>query len=103
MSQYGYRSLTLDPPQIVYSPNAPAPTYSDEDVFSLVWSMIGNTTYPDPDDEKRIFMVFTPAGTLYSTLSASGAHNEEDHPNLFSPDIIWVLSRGPAGVEMRRV
>ena len=57
----------------------------------MVWALISDNVYPEPDDEARIFMVFTPPSTLYAkAATADAAHDYDDEPDLLSPDIIWV-------------
>jgi hypothetical protein len=82
--------LTLDAPRIVYGPAPPEPSYSATNVYDMIWALIGDDVYPEPDEEARIFMVFSPPSTLYDDLSADAAHFDDDRPDLLSPDIIFV-------------
>jgi hypothetical protein len=60
---------------VVTSPAPPA-TYNDDDVSTLVWSLIDEGTFPEPDDPggRNIYVVFMPPGTTYGPGGIRGKH-----------------------------
>jgi hypothetical protein len=95
MAQYGFRGLTLDPPRIVHKPGPPFPTFSGDDAKNMVWDLIDDDVFPEPDDDsgegRIVYMVFAPPGTAYEDTGAGGAHGEaSDYDFPFDVDYAWV-------------
>jgi hypothetical protein len=80
VSQYGFQSLTLDPPLIVVTPGPRFPTYSGDSVRDMVWDLIDDDRFPEPDEDggQIVYMVFAPQGTVYDVGAdvAAGAHSD---------------------------
>jgi hypothetical protein len=92
LSQYGFSNIRLRGSTIVLNPAPPAPRYSADDVRDMVWALIDDNVFPEPDDDGgRIFyMVFAPNGTLYADTSARGAHSTAHDTDLFDGDDAWI-------------
>ncbi len=91
--QYGFQSLTLDPAMIVISPGPPFPTFSGDDAKDLVWDLIDDDRFPEPDEDggRIVYMVFAPKGSNYDDSDAAGAHNvATDYDFPFDTDHAWV-------------
>lgn len=90
--QYGFQSLTLDPARIVVSPGPPFPTFSGDDPKNMVWDLIDDGHFPEPDDDggRIVYMVFAPHGSDYDVGSALGAHGEASDVDIFDIDYAWV-------------
>lgn len=78
MMQYGFQGLTLDPATIVIQPGPSFPTYSSSQVRDMVWALIDDDVFPEPQDDngRIIYMVFAPQGTLWEKLEDGGAHSQ---------------------------
>jgi hypothetical protein len=93
VKQYGFEGLSQDPGMIVISPGPPSPTYSGNDVKDMVWDLIDDDKFPEPDDDggRIVYMVFAPPGTNYNVDIAAGAHGQADDFDLpFDLDTAWV-------------
>lgn len=90
--QYGFQSLSLDAGMIVTSPEPSFPTYSGSDVKDMVWDLIDDDRFPEPDDDggRIIYMVFAPPGSNYEDAEAAGAHGEARDIDIFDVDYAWV-------------
>ncbi len=91
--QYGFASLTLDPATIVINPGPPFPTFSGDDAKDMVWDLIDDDRFPEPDDDggRIVYMVFAPKGANYEDSEAAGAHGEAvDYDFPFDVDYAWV-------------
>ena len=94
MMQYGFRWLTLDPPLIVLKPDPPSPTFSRDDAKNMVWALIDDERFPEPDDDsgdgRIVYMVLAPQGSNYEDLSAGGAHGDAEDRDFLDVDHAWV-------------
>jgi hypothetical protein len=96
LEDYGFQSLTLDPP-IILSPGPPTPTYTGSDAKNRVWDLIDDGHYPEPDEDngRIVYMLFAPPGATYSSddpsIPAAGAHGDAiDYDFPFDIDRAWV-------------
>jgi hypothetical protein len=91
LAQYGFQSAAVRGSTIVTSPAPPA-GYSMGDVGDLVWNLIDDGKFPEPDDDGGhiLFMVFMPPGTN----PPAGIRGEHGDPSDFDPpidvDYAWV-------------
>jgi hypothetical protein len=78
MTQYGFQGLSLDPPTIVLRPGPNFPTYASSQVRDMVWALIDDGVFPEPQDDngRIIYMVFAPQGTVWEDLGHGGAHSQ---------------------------
>jgi hypothetical protein len=92
LQQYGFQSITLRGSTIVTKPGPGAPTYSADDVRSMVWDLIDDDVFPEPDDPggRIIYMVFAPPGSAYDDSGDRGAHTSAHDTDLFDSDYAWV-------------
>ena len=93
LAQYGFQSLTLNTPLVVTQPGPSVPMFSGENVKDMVWDLIDNDIFPEPDDEggRIIYVVFAPRGANYEASDAGGAHGDAvdiDFPG--TTDHAWV-------------
>lgn len=67
LRQYGVRRCHFGGSIVVTDPAPPA-TYEDDDVEDMIWALIDDNKFPDPDDPggRNLYMVFMPPGTAYS-------------------------------------
>ena len=74
LRQYGIRKCSFGGSMIVTTP--PPATYNDGDVMTLVWSLIDNGSFPEPDEPggRNIYVVFMPPGTTYGPGGIRGKH-----------------------------
>jgi len=92
LGQYGFSSLTLHQPVLSVVPNPPA-SHDSGDAGVVVWSLIDNHVFPEPDEEggRNLYMVFYPPGTAVSDISACGWHSSYwGYQFLFDLDWAWV-------------
>jgi hypothetical protein len=75
LRQYGIRRCNLRGAVVVTGP-APPGTYVDNDIKDLVWALIDDNKFPEPDDAggRIIYMVFMPPGTAYGPGGIRGKH-----------------------------
>jgi hypothetical protein len=75
LRQYGVRRCNLRGAIVVTGP-APPGTYVDSDIKDLVWALIDDNKFPEPDDSggRIIYMVFMPPGTTYGPGGIRGKH-----------------------------
>ena len=93
LSQYGFESLTLDPPVLVFKPGPTSPTFNAHKVKDTVWALIDDGRYPEPDEDGGaiVYMVFAPGDSNYENLEAMGAHDDaDDWDPPFDTDHAWV-------------
>src|SRR4029077_14395098 len=66
VGQYGLARPTLGGSLIVLSPGPPS-TFDDGNVGDIVWNLIDNNNFPEPDDSggRNYYCVFMPPGTTY--------------------------------------
>jgi hypothetical protein len=75
LRQYGVRRCNLGGAIVVTGPAPPA-TYNDGDVKDLVWALIDDNKFPEPDDPggRILYAVFMPPGTTYGPGGIRGKH-----------------------------
>jgi hypothetical protein len=76
----------------VLSPGPPS-TFDDGNVGDIVWNLIDNNNFPEPDDSggRNYYCVFMPPGTTYGPGGALGAHSwPGDYDFPFDWDTAWV-------------
>ena len=75
LRQYGIRRCNLRGATVVTGPTAPG-TYNDNDIKDLIWALIDDNKFPEPDDSggRIIYMVFMPPGTTYGPGGIRGKH-----------------------------
>jgi hypothetical protein len=75
LRQYGVRRCNLRGAMVVTGPTAPG-TYNDNDIKDLIWALIDDNKFPEPDDSggRIIYMVFMPPGTTYGPGGIRGKH-----------------------------
>ena len=92
LRQYGVRRCNLAGAIVVTGP-APPGTYKDSDITDLIWPLIDDNKFPEPDDPggRIIYMVLMPPGTTYGPGGIRGKHlvaTDYDFP--FDIDHAWV-------------
>jgi hypothetical protein len=93
MTQYGLSNVTIEQP--IQALNNPAfPVHQDQDAGDLVWQLIDDGHFPEPDEAggRNVYIVFFPPGSVTNLANACGAHSAyTDHDFLvFDPDTAWV-------------
>ena len=91
LMQYGFQSAAVRGSTIVSSPAPPA-NYSFDDVGNLVWDLIDDGKFPEPDDVggRILYMVFMPPGTT-PPPNQRGAHSDpKDYDFPADVDYAWV-------------
>jgi hypothetical protein len=75
LRQYGIRRCNFGGSMVVTNPGPPA-TYQDDDVQSLIWALIDDNKFPEPDEPggRNLYMVFMPPGTTYGPGGIRGKH-----------------------------
>jgi hypothetical protein len=75
LRQYGIRRCSFGGSTVVTSPGPPG-TYNDNNVQDLIWSLIDDNQFPEPDDSggRILYMVFMPPGTTYGPGGIRGKH-----------------------------
>lgn len=89
MHQYGFGGLTVRNPIVVQSPE-PRFGFTFESVGALVWNLINQGTFPEPDDSggRILYMVLMPLGSSFNgKASIEGAHGA---PSDFNGTHAWV-------------
>ena len=104
LAEYGFQNATVRGSTIIATPDPPQ-NYSFDDAGNLVWNLIDDGRFPDPDDDggRILYMVFMPPGTNPplipgTTDTAVGAHSDPDDFDLPDDrDYAWVgwVSNGP--------
>ena len=96
LAQYGFQSAAVRGSTIVTSPAPPA-DYSMEDVGNLIWNLIDDGKFPEPDDDggRILYMVFMPPGTNPPRdIRGEQIRGEHGDPIDFDPpidvDYAWV-------------
>jgi hypothetical protein len=76
LRQYGVKRCRFGGSLVVTNP-APPSTFDDGDIHDVVWALIDDGHFPEPDDPggRNIYSVFMPPGTTYSTAGVRGAHS----------------------------
>lgn len=75
LRQYGVRRCNLGGSIVVTQP-APPGTYDDGAIKDLVWALIDDQKFAEPDDAggRNLYMVFMPPGTTYGPGGIRGKH-----------------------------
>jgi len=75
LRQYGIGRCSFGGAIVVTTPGPPG-TYNDSDVQDLVWALIDDNKFPEPDDPggRNLYMVFFPPGTTYGPGGIRGKH-----------------------------
>jgi len=92
LRQYGVRRCNFGGAIVVTSPAPPA-TYSDSDIKDLIWALIDDNKFPEPDEPggRNIYMVLMPPGTSYGPGGIRGKHLvADDYDFPFDIDHAWV-------------
>jgi hypothetical protein len=92
LRQYGVRRCSLGSAIILTNPGPPA-SYKDSDVMDIVWALIDDGKFPEPDEPggRNIYVVFMPPGTTYGPGGIRGKHvvaSDYDFPADY--DNAWV-------------
>jgi hypothetical protein len=92
LRQYGVRRCNFGGSLVVNSPD-PSATYGDSDIQNLIWDLIDDNQFPEPDDPggRNLYLVFMPPGTTYGPGGIRGKHlvaSDFDLP--FDEDKAWV-------------
>jgi hypothetical protein len=92
LRQYGVRRCNFGAAIVVTNPPPPR-SYQDGDVQDLIWALIDDNRFPEPDDPggRNLYMVFMPPGTTYGPGGIRGKHlvaSDYDFP--FDIDYAWV-------------
>jgi hypothetical protein len=92
LTQYGVSGITLRGATLVSKPGPSFPNYSAEDVGDMVWALIDDDVFPEPDDSggRILYMVIAPEGSSYDNSGARGAHSKAHDTDLFDGDDAWV-------------
>jgi hypothetical protein len=103
LRQYGVWRGHFAGSLIVTSPNAPTGTFSEQQVKDLVWALIDDGHYPEPDDTdgRNLYCVILPVGVT----SSSSPANVGNHSYATSPDFLdyekawyaWIENDGALG------
>ncbi|HEX6526031.1 MAG TPA: hypothetical protein VF070_39365 [Streptosporangiaceae bacterium] len=91
LSQYGFQHVSVQGSTIVTAPAPPA-NYTFDDVGNLVWNLIDDGKFPEPDDDggRILYMVFMPPGTT-PPPNIRGAHGDpSDYDFPADVDYAWV-------------
>lgn len=75
LRQYGIRRCNFGGSMVVTSPGPP-PTYQDDDIQNLIWALIDDKNFPEPDEPggRNLYMIFMPPGTTYGPGGIRGKH-----------------------------
>ncbi len=75
LRQYGVRRCTFGGSVVVTNP-APPDVYTASDVKDMVWALIDDNRFPEPDEPggRNLYMVFMPQGTVYGPGGIRGMH-----------------------------
>lgn len=94
MNQYGLSSVNIHQPVLLTNVN-PSATHSSDDIGDIVWNLIDDDVFPEPDDAggRNIYVVFYPQGTRVTDISACGWHSYySDYDFPFDVDYAWVAA-----------
>jgi hypothetical protein len=92
LDQYGFHSLSLKRPVLEMVANPPS-RHSTDNPGDIVWDLIDNDVFPEPDDTggHNIYMVFYPPNTSVSNPSYCAWHSQYwDYDFPFDVDWAWV-------------
>lgn len=92
LRQYGVKRCPFGGSIVVTLPSPPT-TFNDGDVQDLIWALIDDNRFPEPDDPggRNLYAVFMPPGTTYGPGGARGAHSvATDYDFPFDVDHAWV-------------
>lgn len=101
LRQYGIKRSPFRDAIIVTSPQPPS-TFSDGDIQDLVFSLIDDEKFPEPDEDggRNLYFVMMPPGTQYSPGGARGAHSvASDYDFPFEVDHAWVAWIGNNNID----
>lgn len=95
LEQYGFNSLTMRKPLVVVDPGPPGGVYSGDDAKNMVWALIDDGHFPEPDEDGGaiIYMIFAPKGSDFEAGEAGGAHRDGIDTDIFYRDhapVAWV-------------
>ena len=76
LRQYGVKRARFGGSLVVTSPAPPA-SFDDGNVQDVIWALIDDGHFPEPDDPggRNIYCTFMPPGTTYGPGGARGAHS----------------------------
>jgi hypothetical protein len=92
LRQYGVRRCSLRGAIVVTGP-APPSTFKDSDVEDMVWALIDDNRFPEPDESggRIIYIVFMPPGATYGPGGIRGKHlDSTDFDPPFDTDHAWI-------------
>jgi hypothetical protein len=101
LRQYGIKRSPLGGAIVVSDPGPPYPpeTFTDENVGDLIWTLIDNDHFPEPDEAGggNLYLVIMPPNTKYDSgggIPANGAHSvayDYDFPGGYTHAVIaWI-------------
>lgn len=91
LDQYGFQGISKVRTPVVL-PVPVGSTYSDDDVRNLVWELIDQGSFPEPDEQDGdiAYFVFGPPGSRYDDANDRGAHSVAHDTDLLDGDDAWV-------------
>jgi hypothetical protein len=91
LRQYGVKPSFYRGAKIVTAPDPPA-QYSPGDITDMVWSLIDDGHFPEPDEDggRIVYIVVMPPNTLQKDLGDSGAHSAPTDVDFLDIDYAWV-------------
>lgn len=103
LRQYGIKCSSFGGAFVVTSPPPPflPHTFDDGDVNDLIWELIDEGHFPEPDESggRNLYFVMMPAFTQYGPGGAAGAHGIAwDYDLLFDYDKAYVAWIGHYGL-----
>jgi hypothetical protein len=92
LAQYGFRTVALRGVTLVTSSDVGLGSYSFDDVGNLIWDLIDEGKFPEPDDAggRVLYMVFMPPNSTPPS-GVRGEHGDPEDSGLFTgADRAWV-------------
>jgi hypothetical protein len=92
LAQYGFRTVALRGVTLVTSSDVGLGSYSFDDVGNLVWDLIDEGKFPEPDDAggRVLYVVFMPPNSTPPS-GVRGEHGDPEDSGLFTgTDRAWV-------------
>lgn len=93
LRQYGVKRCPFGGALIVTSPNPPlAPnTFSEDNVQSIIQSLIDQGTFPEPDEPggRNLYIVVMLPNTQYNQPGIRGSHSSFSTGSVIDPDNAW--------------